>query len=118
MRRILPLISLVIALSVLVACSNTRYLPEGELLYTGGKVKVKDSLITRRERKALEAELTNTPVNQCDFSRKVIRKRFASIRIRCYAIVSKDPLPGKGRLAAGSKDCTYQRIAGPANSKL
>ena len=37
-------------------CSNTKYLPKGELLYTGGKVKVKDSIIKRKERKSLEAE--------------------------------------------------------------
>jgi len=39
------------------SCSNTRHLPEGELLYVGGKVKVIDSSISRKERKALEKEL-------------------------------------------------------------
>ncbi|HEY0091105.1 MAG TPA: BamA/TamA family outer membrane protein, partial [Flavobacterium sp.] len=37
-------------------CSNTKYLPEGELLYTGGKVKVVDSVLKRKQRKALAAE--------------------------------------------------------------
>lgn len=41
---------------VLAGCSNTKYLPEGELLYTGGKVKVEDTLIRRKERKALEKQ--------------------------------------------------------------
>ncbi|QSB26451.1 BamA/TamA family outer membrane protein [Flavobacterium sp. CLA17] len=38
-------------------CSNTKYLPEGDLLYTGGSVTVKDSIIKKKERKALEKEL-------------------------------------------------------------
>jgi outer membrane protein assembly factor BamA len=38
-------------------CSNTKYLPEGDLLYTGGSVKVKDSVIKKKDRKALEAEM-------------------------------------------------------------
>lgn len=41
----------------IMGCSNTKYLPEGDLLYTGASVKVKDSLIKRKERKALEKEL-------------------------------------------------------------
>lgn len=39
------------------SCSNIRYLPEGELLYVGGKVKVIDSTISKKERKALEKEI-------------------------------------------------------------
>jgi outer membrane protein insertion porin family len=48
-----------IALSLffVFGCSNTKYLPEGELLYTGGSVTVKDSVIKKKERKALEKEL-------------------------------------------------------------
>lgn len=38
-------------------CSNTKYLPEGELLYTGGSVKVEDSLIKSKQRKNLQKEL-------------------------------------------------------------
>lgn len=40
-----------------LGCSNTKYLPEGDLLYTGASVTVKDSLIKKKERKALETEL-------------------------------------------------------------
>ena len=48
-----------IALSLffVFGCSNTKYLPEGDLLYTGGSVTVKDSVIKKKERKALEKEL-------------------------------------------------------------
>lgn len=48
-----------IALSLffVFGCSNTKYLPEGELLYTGGSVTVKDSVIKKKDRKELEKEL-------------------------------------------------------------
>lgn len=48
-----------IALSLffVFGCSNTKYLPEGELLYTGGSVTIKDSVIKKKERKELEKEL-------------------------------------------------------------
>ena len=48
----------IVILSIFIAsCSNTKYLPDGELLYLGGKVVVKDSLISKKERKALKSEL-------------------------------------------------------------
>ncbi|RKR09186.1 outer membrane protein assembly factor BamA [Flavobacterium sp. 90] len=48
-----------IALSLffVFGCSNTKYLPDGELLYTGGSVTVKDTIIKKKERKELETEL-------------------------------------------------------------
>lgn len=48
-----------IALSLFFAfgCSNTKYLPEGDLLFTGSSVTVKDSVIKKKDRKALEKEL-------------------------------------------------------------
>ncbi len=42
---------------ILSGCSNTKFLPEGELLYTGGSVEVEDSLLKKKERKRLEGEL-------------------------------------------------------------
>jgi len=45
------------SLFFVLGCSNTKYLPEGELLYTGGSVTVKDSVLKKKERKALETEL-------------------------------------------------------------
>jgi len=42
---------------VFSACSNLKYLPEGELLYVGGKVDVEGEKNPRRERKQLEENL-------------------------------------------------------------
>ena len=39
------------------SCSNTKYLAEGELIYVGGKVKVANDSISKKERKNLESEL-------------------------------------------------------------
>lgn len=45
------------SLFFVLGCSNTKYLPEGDFLYVGGSVKVKDSIIKKKDRKALETEL-------------------------------------------------------------
>ncbi|WP_394775585.1 BamA/TamA family outer membrane protein [Flavobacterium sp.] len=46
-----------LSLFFVFGCSNTKYLPEGDLLYTGGSVTVKDSIIKKKDRKELEKEL-------------------------------------------------------------
>ncbi|TDD98769.1 translocation and assembly module lipoprotein TamL [Flavobacterium cellulosilyticum] len=50
---------IVLSLFFVFGCSNTKYLAEGELLYTGSTVKVKDSVIKKKERKVLEKEGEN-----------------------------------------------------------
>jgi len=47
---------LIIALLFVYGCSNTKYLPEGEMLYVGGEVKVEDTVMKRKDRKAMEKE--------------------------------------------------------------
>lgn len=46
-----------ILLFMAYGCSNTRYLPEGEMLYVGGEVKVEDSVLPKGDRKAFQKEL-------------------------------------------------------------
>ncbi len=41
------------------SCSNTKFLPEGELLYTGATVKVEGKEISKKEKKALKTALKN-----------------------------------------------------------
>ncbi|TDO70012.1 outer membrane protein assembly factor BamA [Flavobacterium chryseum] len=48
---------IVLSLFFVFGCSNTKYLPEGDLLYVGSSVTIKDSIIKKKERKALEKEL-------------------------------------------------------------
>jgi outer membrane protein insertion porin family len=47
---------IVLSLFFAFGCSNTKYLPEGDFLYTGSSVKVKDSVLKKNERKVLEKE--------------------------------------------------------------
>lgn len=47
------------AVLFLCSCSNTRYLPEGESLYTETQVQVKDQYVPRKNRKIIEQDLTN-----------------------------------------------------------
>lgn len=44
-------------LVLLNSCNATKYVPEGDLLYTGATVKVKDSLVSKKDRKALRNEM-------------------------------------------------------------
>ncbi len=50
---------IVLSLFFTFGCSNTKYLPEGDLLYTGSSVSVKDSILKKKDRKALEQESKN-----------------------------------------------------------
>jgi len=46
------------AFAVLIySCSNTKYLQDGELLYTGAEIKIEDDSISNKDKKALKAEL-------------------------------------------------------------
>lgn len=47
----------IITLLFAYGCSNTKYLPDGEMLYVGGEVKVVDTIMKRKDRKAMEKEL-------------------------------------------------------------
>jgi hypothetical protein len=42
---------------VISSCSNTRFLPEGELLYTGAKIAVEGKETSKKEKKALKNQL-------------------------------------------------------------
>lgn len=49
---------LVSGLALLIySCSNTKYLKDGELLYTGAEIKIEDDSISNKEKKALKSEL-------------------------------------------------------------
>lgn len=45
-------------ISILASCSNTKYLPANEALYTGATVKVTGEDLSRKKRKALTSELS------------------------------------------------------------
>jgi len=59
-----PIIALTI-IATLSSCSGTKYLKEGQFLYTGAQVKIKNDSISKKEKKelqsALESNLTPKP---------------------------------------------------------
>jgi outer membrane protein insertion porin family len=58
MNKIHLLYFLFLALFV-SSCSNTRYLPEGELLYTGATIKIEGNETSKKENKALKTAIKN-----------------------------------------------------------
>lgn len=85
-KLIYPLL-LVLLLS---ACNSTKYVPEGDLLYTGGSVKVEDSLLSKKDRKGLQSVME-------DMLRPKPNKKFLGLRPKLffYNLVS-EPKKDKG----------------------
>ena len=76
--------------STVVSCSNTRFLKEGQMLYTGAKVKIENDTISKKEKKdlqsALEANLTPKP-----------NSTFLGMRPKLYFYnIAKEPKKDKG----------------------
>lgn len=59
------------------SCSNTRFLSDGESLYKGNKVKVEDTLLSKRQQKAMAAELS-------DIIRPKPNRSFLGIRFKLW----------------------------------
>ncbi|WP_367769435.1 BamA/TamA family outer membrane protein [Flavobacterium sp. WC2421] len=57
MKNKAPLLYFLFVILFLSGCSGTKYLPEGELLYTGAKIKIEGNEPAKKERKALKSEL-------------------------------------------------------------
>nr|WP_306454584.1 BamA/TamA family outer membrane protein [Flavobacterium agri] len=57
LRRFVKFVSFVAVSFLVLSCSNTRFLKEGELLYLGADVEVKSDSLSRKERKAMRKEL-------------------------------------------------------------
>lgn len=76
--------------STVISCSNTRFLKEGQMLYTGAKVKIENDTISKKEKKdlesTLEANLTPKP-----------NSTFLGLRPKLYFYnIAKEPKKDKG----------------------
>ncbi|WP_432671328.1 BamA/TamA family outer membrane protein [Flavobacterium sp. SM2513] len=67
----------VLFLFLLSSCNTYKYVPEGDLLYTGGSVKVQDSLVSKKQRKALQSEME-------DMLRPLPNKTFLGLRPKLF----------------------------------
>ena len=54
-KRNFPFVALVLLFAM--SCSNTKFLADGEMLYIGGDVKIKDKEVSKKERKVLKNQL-------------------------------------------------------------
>ena len=77
-------------LFLLNSCNTYKYVPEGDLLYTGGKVKVDDTLVSKKKRKELRKEMN-------EMLRPLPNKTFLGLRPKLffYNLVS-EPKKDKG----------------------
>lgn len=71
-------------------CSNTKYLSEGQMLYTGAEVKVKDSTLSKSERKEMEQEME-------DLLRPKPNRKIFGLRAKLYFYnIAGEPKKSKG----------------------
>lgn len=72
------------------ACSNTKYLAEGQSLYVGSDVEIEDSVLSKKERKSMESELESA-------LRPKPNKTFLGLRIKLWIHnVVGEPKSNKG----------------------
>ncbi|MRX67076.1 Outer membrane protein assembly factor BamA [Flavobacterium resistens] len=98
-----------LSLFFVFGCSNTKYLPEGDLLYTGASVKVKDSVIKKKDRKALENQLE-------DLLRPKPNKQFLGLRPKLWIYnIAGEPKKQKGfrywlRTKVGEEPVLFSKV--------
>ncbi len=105
-----PELILISAIILIIAsCSNTKYLKEGELLYTGGTVKIEDSIIKKKQRKQLVS-------NMEDLLRPRPNKKILGLRIKLYLYnIAGEPKKEKGlrhwlRTKVGEPPVTFGKV--------
>lgn len=93
MKRICLYIRYFIASSLLFAissCSNTRFLKEGEMLYTGAEIKIENDTLPRKQKKELESGLEENLTPKPNSS-------FLGLRPKLYIYnITKEPEKDKG----------------------
>ncbi|EJL72456.1 translocation and assembly module lipoprotein TamL [Chryseobacterium populi] len=75
---------------VTLSCSNTRYLKEGQTLYTGGEVKIENDTISKKEKKELKTALEENLIPKPNSS-------ILGLRPKLYFYnIAKEPKKDKG----------------------
>lgn len=84
---------IIIAIStvaIVSSCSNVKFLKEGQMLYTGAEVKIENDSISKKEKKALKAELEENLTPKPNSA-------FLGLRPKLYAYnIAKEPKKDKG----------------------
>ena len=72
------------------SCSNTKYLKEGEMLYTGAEVKIENDSLSKKSKKALKSELEDNLTPKPNSS-------FLGLRPKLFFYnIAKEPKEEKG----------------------
>jgi len=76
--------------AISLSCSNTKFLKEGQMLYTGGEVKIENDTISKKEKKELQAALEENLVPKPNST-------ILGLRPRLYFYnIAKEPKKEKG----------------------
>ncbi len=73
----IKLFSTYLMLTILFSCNSTKQLPEGDLLYTGAKITVNDTAISKKERKNLKIQFS-------ELVRPKPNKKFLGLRPKLF----------------------------------
>lgn len=57
-RQIITVLALAVLMAFATSCSNTKYLPKGESLYTGAKIKLEAPGLSKAKKKTISTELS------------------------------------------------------------
>jgi len=78
------------SIAIISSCSNTKFLKDGQMLYTGGEVKIENDSIPKKQKKALKSELEENLTPKPNSS-------FLGLRPKLYAYnIAKEPKKEKG----------------------
>ena len=76
--------------ATVISCSNTKFLKDGQMLYTGAEVKIENDTLSKKEKKDLEAALEENLTPKPNSS-------FLGLRPKLYAYnITKEPKKEKG----------------------
>lgn len=76
--------------ATIISCSNTKFLKEGQLLYTGAEVKIESDSLSKKEKSELESAIKENLTPKPNSS-------FLGLRPKLYAYnVTKEPKKEKG----------------------
>lgn len=102
---------------VVSSCSNTKFLQQGQMLYTGAKIEVKNDTLSKKEKSNLKDALT-------DQLRPKPNSSFLGLRPRLYIYnITKEPKKQKGiaywlKYKIGEKPVLLQDVDREFNKKI
>lgn len=102
---------------LIVSCSNTKFLKEGEMLYTGAKIKIDNDSISRKDKKALKSQLEENLTPKPNST-------FLGLRPKLYFYnITKEPEKDKGfrywmKYKLGEKPVLLQNVDREFNREI